>query len=207
MQPTTQLSAPSPHALALAGWHLLDGDPPRVEACEAAEVVVVLSRSRDPAREVRLARCRRDGVSVVQRPSGGGAVVLMPGVVALSALLEAAGGLFPEPHFARCCGAVTAALARCGVTGVLRRGVSDLCLGDRKIAGTALRLWRSRVLFQASVMVDADVGLIGRYLAEPSRAPAYRAGRTHADFVLTLRAAGFTATPAELVAALRHAFS
>jgi lipoate-protein ligase A len=198
---------PSSHALALAGWPLADAVPPAVEVLEAGEVVVVVSRSRDPEREVRLERCRSDGVSVVQRPSGGGAVVLAPGVVVASALHAAAGSLFPEPHFARFCAAVATALERCGVVGVARRGVSDLCIGDRKIAGTSLRLWSSRVLFQASVLVDVDVALLERYLAAPSRAPEYRAGRSHRDFVATLREAGFAATRTAVAAALREALA
>ncbi len=129
--------------------------------------------------------------------------MLAPGVVAASALHAATEGLFPEPYFARFCAAVAAALSRCGVGAVVRRGISDLCLGDRKIAGTSLRLWRSRVLFQVSVLVDIDVSLLERYLAEPTRAPDYRAGRFHRDFVLTLREAGFPVTPAEVASALR----
>jgi lipoate-protein ligase A len=207
VQPRQDLPTPSPHALALAGWPLVDACPPLVEALEAAEVVVVISRSRDPEREVHLERCRRDGVSVVQRPSGGGAVVLAPGVVAASALHIACDGLFPEPYFARFCSAVAAGLSRCGIGPLIRRGVSDLCLGDRKIAGTSLRLWRSRVLFQTSVLVDVDVSLLQRYLAEPSRAPAYRAGRSHRDFVTTLREAGFAATGREVAAALASELS
>ncbi len=195
---------PSRHALALAGWPLADAQPPAVEVLEAAEVVVVVSRSRDPEREVNLERCRSDGVSVVQRPSGGGAVVLAPGVVVASALHAASGSLFPEPHFARFCAAVAAALGSCGVAAVARRGVSDLCLNDRKIAGTSLRLWRSRVLFQASVLVDVDAALLERYLAMPSRPPEYRAGRSHRAFVVTLREAGFPATRGAVAAALRR---
>jgi len=128
-------------------------------------------------------------------------------VVVASALHETAAGLFPEPHFARYCAAVAAALRRCGVGGVVRRGISDLCVGDRKIAGTSLRLWRSRVLFQVSVLVDADVGLIERYLTMPARVPDYRAGRSHRDFVVTLREAGFAATRGEVAEALRRELS
>jgi len=207
VQPGHGLSAPSKHALALAGWPLVEVTPPVVEVLEAAELVVVVSRSRDVEREVHLDRCRRDGVSVVPRPSGGGAVVLAPGVVVASALHEASVSLFPEPYFARFCAAVAAALERCGARGVVRRGISDLCLGDRKIAGTSLRLWRSRVLFQVAVLVDVDVALLERYLAEPSRAPGYRAGRSHRDFVTTLREAGFPATCGEVAAALRGEMS
>ena len=199
------LPAPSTHALALAGVSLAGAQPPRVEAIAAAEVVVVVSRSRDPEREVHLAACRRDRVPVVQRPSGGGAVVLAPGVVVASALhATAPGSTFPDPYFAHYCAAVAHALGSCGVDGVTMEGTSDLCLGDRKIAGTSLRLWRSRMLVQASVLVDPDLTLLDRYLAEPARAPAYRAGRRHREFVTSLHEAGFP-VPRGAVATALHA--
>jgi lipoate-protein ligase A len=110
---------------------------------------------------------------------------------------------FPEPHFRRLCGAVAEGLSKCGVHGISMRGVSDLCLSDRKIAGSSLRLWRGRLLFQIAVLVDSDIDLLERYLRHPSREPDYRRGRSHRDFVTSLRAAGFPATTAETAAALR----
>lgn len=197
--------SPSPHALALAGVDLLSVPAPVVRVEEAREVTVVLSRSRDPGREVFLERCRADGVAVVVRPSGGGAVVLGPGVVAASVVTRADPAVrFPEPYFRRLCSAVAASLSRCGVTGVEARGVSDLAVGDRKVAGSSLRLWQGRVLFQVSVLVDVDVGLLERYLRTPSREPAYRGGRPHREFVTTLRDAGFRVTCEQVVAALRE---
>jgi lipoate-protein ligase A len=195
------LPAPSAHALALAGVPLADGRPPLVAALVAGEVVVVVSRSRDAGREVRLDACRRDGIPVVQRPSGGGAVVLAPGVAVASALHAAdVDRLLPDRYFAHFCAAVAGALTACGVVGVARRGTSDLALGDRKVAGTSLRVWRGRVLFQASVLVDPDLSLLERYLEEPWLAPAYRGGRRHRDFVTSLAAAGH-AVAADTVAA------
>jgi lipoate-protein ligase A len=203
MEPPAGLPAPSAHALALAGVPLADGRPPLVEALAATEVVVVVSRSRDPEREVHLDACRRDRVPVVQRPSGGGAVVLAPGVVVASALHAAsADRLLPDPYFAHFCAAVSAALHELGVEGVTRRGTSDLTLGDRKIAGTSLRVWRARVLFQVSVLVDPDLSLLDRYLPEPSRAPAYRAGRRHREFVTSLHEAGVAVGRQVVAAAL-----
>ena len=202
------LPAPSAHALSLAGVPLAAAQPPLVEAFAAAAVVVVISRSRDPEREVHLAACRRDRVPVVQRPSGGGAVLLAPGVVVASALhATAPGSTLPDRYFAHFCAAVADALAACGVADVTRQGTSDLCLGERKIAGTSLRLWRSRVLFQASVLVDPDLTLLDRYLVEPSRAPAYRAGRRHREFVTSLHEAGIAVARPALVTALRSALA
>lgn len=202
--PPAELS-PSPHALALAGVDLVSAPPPVVRVDEARAVTVVLSRSRDPGREVFLERCRADGVAVVVRPSGGGAVVLAPGVAAASVVTRTDPALrFPEPYFRRFCSAVAASLSRCGVTGVQARGVSDLALGDRKVAGSSLRLWQGRVLFQVSVLVDVDVELLERYLRAPSREPAYRGGRPHREFVTTLRNAGFGVTCTEVVVALRE---
>ncbi len=204
----TFLGAPSPHAFSLAGTDLVAAPPPVVRVEEARDVVVVTSRSRDPGREIFLEHCRDDGVAVVVRPTGGGAVVLGPGVVAVSVVRHAAPlGRFPEPYFHAFCGLVAGALSACSVAGVEMRGTSDVCLNDRKIAGSSLRLWHDRALFQLSLLVDMDVGLIDRYLRTPSREPAYRQGRTHREFVITLREAGFAVTCGEVIAALRAALA
>jgi lipoate-protein ligase A len=187
---------------------LIPAAAPVVRVEEAQEIVVVLSRSRDPAREVFLDRCRADGVAVVVRPSGGGAVVLAPGVVAASVVRMADPGVrFPEPYFRAFCGTVAGALAACGVAGLEIRGTSDLAVRERKVAGSSLRLWQGWVLFQLSVLVDADVGILERYLRAPSREPAYRQGRPHREFVVTLQAAGFSVTCAEVVEALQRALA
>ena len=199
---------PSAHALSLAGVDLVDAAGPLVRVDSAREVVVVISRSREPDREVRLARCSADGVPVVIRPSGGGAVVLAPGVVAASLLRPAdPAARFPEPYFRSSCALVIGALASCGVPGIEMRGVSDLCIGEKKVAGSSLRLWQGRVLFQVSVLVDVNVDLFERYLRMPSREPEYRRGRSHRDFVTALEREGNSASPAAVVAAIRGSFA
>jgi lipoate-protein ligase A len=199
---------PSAHLRHLAGVDLVEADPPVVRAEAASQVAVVLSRSRQPAREVFLDHCRRDGVPIIVRPSGGGAVVLAPGVVAASVLVAAEPDeRFPESYFQRFCTRSRVALESIGVSGVAVRGISDLCLGDRKVAGSSLRLWRGRVLFQLAVLVDVDVGVIERYLAHPSREPAYRRGRPHREFVATLVSAGFPVSREAVVQGLLGAFA
>ncbi|MFH1177021.1 MAG: hypothetical protein V1750_06400 [Acidobacteriota bacterium] len=197
--------APSAHACSLAGIGLLGAQPPLVQVEEAREVVVVVSRSRDPGREVFLDRCAAEGVAVLLRPTGGGAVVLAAGVVAASVLARTdAGGLLPEPYFVKYCDVISQALAELGVTGLGRRGISDVCRGDRKVAGSSLRLWRDRVLFQAALLVCSDLSLIERYLPLPSRSPAYRVDRPHGEFVTSLWQEGYRVTPATVVGALEE---
>ena len=168
----------------------------------------MLSRGRTPERELFVERCRRDRVPVLVRPSGGGAVVLAPGVVAASVLAYAEPDeRFPEPYFRRFSTQAIEALGTCGVAGVVVRGVSDLCLGERKIAGSSLRLWQGRVLFQVALLVEVDVALLERYLRMPSREPTYRRGRSHRDFVTTLKMEGHTVSAPDVTAALRSTFS
>jgi lipoate-protein ligase A len=195
---------PSRHLASVAGLDLESLSPPVLRVEAVRELGVVLSRGRAPGQELFLERCWRDRVPVVVRPSGGGAVVLTPGVVAASLLDHAdPSEPFPGPYFCRYCAQVKEALNGCGVTGISVRGTSDLCLGERKIAGSSLRLWQGRVLFQVAVLVDADIALLERYLRMPSRQPAYRRGRSHREFVTTLALEGHTVSAQEVAAALR----
>jgi lipoate-protein ligase A len=192
----------SAHTAALAGLDLFAAGSPAVRAQIARERVVVLSRSRSPGREVHLQHCRDDGVSVVIRPSGGGAVVLGPGVVVATIIAPISATHLPEPHFRRFCSAAQRAFLTLGVRDPSIRGVSDICVGDRKIAGSSLRIWGGLVLYQIAILVDLDLALLERYLPHPSREPTYRAQRPHREFVCNLRTLGLPATPKEICAAI-----
>jgi len=165
-------------------------------------VAVVVGRGGDPARELHLEATAADGVPVYRRPGGGGAVVLDPGnlVVALALPMPGLGNI--TGAFRQASDLVIAALAGCGVTGVVQRGVSDLALGDRKLGGSCLHRQRGMAHYSTTLLVEPDLALLDRYLQHPPREPDYRAGRAHGAFVTTLRLAGCTTAQDELAAAL-----
>lgn len=159
---------------------------------EPREVMVVLGRGTKAEKEVKLAACRKDGIPVLRRKGGGGAVVLAPGTMVITA------AFFPRPgwageawllHLASECREV---LADMGVQDLCVQGYGDVCIGDRKILGASLYVAKEVVLYQASLLMDCDLVLIPRYLEHPLREPAYRRGREHLEFVTSLREAGYT---------------
>jgi lipoate-protein ligase A len=69
-------------------------------------------------------------------------------------------------------------------------GTSDVAVGDRKISGNAqARRWKA-LLVHGTLLVDFDYELAEAVLKHPPREPAYRRGRAHRDFLVTLRSLG-----------------
>ena len=168
---------------------------PPVRVFMPHDVRVVIGRGQDPEREIDIDRCRADGIPIHRRLSGGGAVVLAPGMVVVALRLP------PGGHDAdRIFGAVNAVLAPavqdcCGVLPRCR-GHGDLAVTDRdgqerKILGASLRQ-NAQLAAYLGVFLVADAVPLMAYLKHPSREPGYRAGRDHAAFCTHLGAHGAT---------------
>lgn len=150
--------------------------------------MVVLGSSNDPAAEVDVEACGRDGVPILKRYGGGGTVLLYAGCVVVSV------GTWVRQHFQNklyfhllnqavieCLAARWPRLLHLG-----QKGLSDITLEDRKVAGTSLFRSRNYLLYQASILVHLDTVAIARYLKHPTREPDYRAGRKHHEFLVGL---------------------
>jgi lipoate-protein ligase A len=150
---------------------------------EAVLPVVIVGRSASIADDVELDACRADGVEVVRRSSGGGAVVLGPGclnyAIAVS-LVSRAGLADVAGSFSVILGQIAASL---DVAGVSIAGRADLSLQGRKVSGNAQRRGRRALLHHGTLLYDFDARLAARYLKEPARRPAYRAARNHSEFL------------------------
>ncbi len=68
------------------------------------------------------------------------------------------------------------------IDGIVARS-TDLALRDRKFAGHAQRRVHRGLLHHGVLLYDFDVELIDCLLAEPPRAPAWRRGRSHREFL------------------------
>jgi lipoate-protein ligase A len=155
---------------------------------EPRQYFVVLGSSSRIASEVNVEYCKSQGIDVVRRTSGGAAIVAGPGCLMYSLILS----LAERPELRSIdrahrfvLDALAAAFGRL-VLGVARRGTSDLAIGDRKFSGNSLRLKRRHLVYHGTLLYDFSLDLIGVCLPTPPRQPAYRASRSHDDFIVNL---------------------
>ncbi len=152
---------------------------------EPSSHFIVIGRAGVVDDDLWLERCNRDRVTVVRRISGGGTILTGPGCLMYSVVLclrsrPALRDISLAHRFV--CEKIQAAYSDCGMN-VELRGHSDLCIGDKKFSGNALRIGRTHALYHGTLLVDFDLSLIPKYLKLPPRRPEYRISREHLDFV------------------------
>ena len=165
----------------------IDDCQPRVTVYRMEEAAIVLGRSSKEEEELNVEAVTADGIPVLRRRGGGCAVVLDPGNVIVSVVLPAMGSGKIKEYFSFISDWIIGGLGEAGVPGVERRGISDLAVNDRKIAGASMERKKNYVYYSTSILFDPDVVLMEKYLKHPPREPDYRKGRTHAEFVASLK--------------------
>ncbi|HLI64080.1 MAG TPA: lipoate--protein ligase family protein [Terriglobales bacterium] len=170
---------------------------------------VVMGSNEHAEQVVDAAACARLGVDVLKRCSGGGAVLQTSGVLNYSLVTPAPDHLNLKAGFRLGTDVICAVLAAFGITGV-PQGTSDVAIGDRKISGNAqARRWKA-MLVHGTLLVDFDFELAEAVLHHPPREPQYRRGRSHRDFLITLRELGIQADRRSIervaIQAARHVF-
>jgi lipoate-protein ligase A len=150
---------------------------------ESPYPAVIVGHSTVIERDVHEDACASDGVPIVRRMSGGGTVVVGPGCLSYALALS----LDRRPELRDVTSSYRIILEPIvrglDVRGLRVRGAGDLALNGRKVSGSAQRRGRRALLHHGTLLYDFDLGLIARYLKEPARQPAYRAGRPHLTFV------------------------
>ncbi len=152
---------------------------------ESPQPLVVIGRASRRQEEVRVAACQADGIPVLRRASGGGAIVAGPGclmyAVVLSYEVRPQLRILDEAHrfvLSRLADAVGRQLP-----GVEYQGTSDLTWRNAKISGNSVRCKRTHFLYHGTLLYEFPLPHVTRWLGTAPRPPAYRAGRDHGQFV------------------------
>ena len=155
-------------------------------------VEVVYGPACKPDKEIYSDACRHDGVVVSLRRSGGGTVVLSPGMVITIVVGRIGKSQGPGQVFSNIHDGMVLLLDPGGPLSIQKAGLSDLAVDGKKILGSSLYVQRTQELYfyQSSLLVSSDISLMARYTSHPLREPSYRKGRNHGQFCTTLEKEG-----------------
>ena len=153
---------------------------------ESSKHFVVLGVSSALKEDADTKHCRKDGIPILRRASGGGTVLQGPGCLNFTLVLPLgypAGLRDINSSYRRILDPCLDALDLADIT---MRGSWDLALGNRKFSGNAQKRSRYWLLHQGTLLWDFDLRLIPHYLRQPEKQPEYREAREHLDFVINL---------------------
>jgi lipoate-protein ligase A len=123
-----------------------------------AKEAVVIGRNQNPWRECAVTELAASAVPLARRQSGGGAVYHDPGNLNYTIMM-------PQPIYNACAVGrlVCQGLQRCGVDARLsERHV--LSVAGQKCSGTAFAFRRNRVLHHGTILLEADLDRLHRFL-------------------------------------------
>ncbi|HZO85178.1 MAG TPA: lipoate--protein ligase family protein [Verrucomicrobiae bacterium] len=154
---------------------------------ESSTPFVVVGYGNHVDVEVHRGACEKDGVPILRRCSGGGAVVQGPGCLNYSLVLN----INRHPELANITAANchimkrnAAVLSKVLGVEVSVEGYTDLAVSGRKFSGNAQRRKRTHLLFHGTFLLEGfDFTPLSRYLKHPSREPEYRGTRSHDNFI------------------------
>ena len=155
------------------------------------KTVIVLGQSNTPERSLVIENVEADNIPVTKRPTGGEAVVLTPGMAAITVAREFR-EMIPSNDFFRVInGIILDVLADLGVKNYGTQGISDITLRSRKILGSSMQRRERRLVYHAVMNIRQDPDIFERYLRHPGREPDYRQKRKHSEFVTSLHNEGY----------------
>jgi lipoate---protein ligase len=153
---------------------------------------VVLGFNEKTEQVIDSEACRNLGVDVLKRSTGGGSVLQASGVFNYSFIKPLNSILDPKRAFRFGTDLIATILQSFGLTGETE-GISDVTVGGRKISGNAQAQRCRALLVHGTLLVDFDYGLADKVLRHPIREPVYRQGRSHREFLVSLRELGIRA--------------
>jgi lipoate-protein ligase A len=182
--------------------HLLDNKANEFLLWTPDKIYIVLGASNSLEESVNLENVSKENVTVLKRPSGGQTVVLTPNNLIISAVFFDDEKLKPKDVFLHINRLVISGLQKLGIEHLNMKGISDIAIGNQKISGSSIYRRKNALLYHAVLNLSEPASTFEKYLKHPSKEPDYRNGRSHAEFVTSLRDKGYSNSNSEFKEAL-----
>jgi len=152
---------------------------------EGSECFVVLGRSEKMEENCFFDECRKDGIKILRRISGGGTVLQGKGCFNYSLVLSYG----RAEEFKNIKSSYRKILEN--ISNGFRNfnfdievlPISDLALEGKKISGNAQARKKKYLLHHGTILLDFDINKVQKYLKHPPKEPEYRNGRSHKRFI------------------------
>ena len=154
-------------------------------------ISIVLGKGSDPENAVKWAEVISDQIDIYKRPSGGESVILSENTIVIAIVKRGEKLVNPSRYFNKYNNMIIEVLTGLGIKNLLKRGFSDICIGEKKILGSSIYRTGDTVFYHAVMNVSESTDTIEKYLKHPSREPEYRNGRNHSDFVTSIHEEGY----------------
>jgi len=152
---------------------------------------IVLGASNNAEESLHMENVIEDKVCILKRPSGGQTVILTPNNIMISAVFFDQEKLHPKDIFQHINKLIISAIEKTGIRNLSAMGISDIAIGGKKILGSAIYRNKRALLYHAVLNLGEPASTFERYLKHPSKEPDYRKGRSHSDFVTSLKEKGY----------------
>ncbi|AAP04874.1 lipoate--protein ligase family protein [Chlamydia caviae] len=148
-----------------------------------APEAVVLGISRRPNEDIHIPKLRSDNVPIIKRYSGGGTVFIDENSLFVTWIMNSSEPMANSQDLMQWSYGIYAPI----FPEEFSVNENDYTLGEKKFAGNAQYIQKSRWVHHTTFLWDMDIDKLTRYLPIPQKQPSYRKQRLHQDFLTTIR--------------------
>ncbi|XP_065856241.1 uncharacterized protein [Euphorbia lathyris] len=148
---------------------------------------IVMGLSGKPSELLEIGPVLRDHVPVIRRFTGGGTVIVDDGTIFVTIICnkDDVPGVQPYPRSIMSWSGLLYNDVFRGI-GDFQLRENDYVFGDRKFGGNAQSIIKSRWVHHTSFLWEYEAKNMA-YLKQPARAPMYRSGRNHSEFICGMK--------------------
>lgn len=182
----------------LPDFSIYESDKNSFHIWQPEETYVILGTSNKPEDALNERNIFDDNIQVYKRPSGGQSVILTPNTLVIAVLKIEEQIKAPKTFFKEINSLIINALEQLGVTNLSHKGISDIAIREKKILGSSMYRNKEKNFYHAVLNVSESADIFEKYLKHPVKEPDYRKGRSHKDFVTSLKECGNAVNSTEI---------